>query len=245
MKHNCCGDNDADSNTETLCVLSENFKEAIEALVDESAILQNYWLIYEDSADFEYEWNIPSPYLVFYHFREDIERSTRALSTESRDQIAILSEYIDARFSGTFREAENLFSKGLVTPKYLPFLFRPDQLVVTTEEHQLRAFVQSELMPCSSNNIGELEAFSWEFDGQFKKKKHFFYIDVPKDREETRIDQLSMYPARFAGHDTVRHLCRRGQIFWGCRNGKFLQGKEHGSEKNTGQVSGLNLASSY
>lgn len=120
-------------------------------------------------------------------------------------------------FRADYDEADDLFSCDVVTKSHIHKLFGPNDIIVTTENGQSRAYIV-ENCPISITFPLELDCWSWEFDGLFRKERVKISVDWPSSSEETvPITTLTVYSLRFDRSGLADHLRKRVDIFWSCR----------------------------
>lgn len=64
---------------------------------------------------------------------------------------------------------------------------------------------------------------SWSFDGLFQQNTKRWSVECrfPWDRSFD-IQELDVYPIRFADHEVIEALRKRGKMFWECRWQKYV-----------------------
>ncbi|ETS77200.1 hypothetical protein PFICI_11074 [Pestalotiopsis fici W106-1] len=106
-----------------------------------------------------------------------------------------------------------------------------------------------------------IEAWHWEFDGQFRRRSGMLWLSVEADPRDTEkgiakskhnadqqqndsgivnIDELGIFPLSCASEEIIARLRRRGRSFWTCRNGAFMSYRE-----STGQNGSTLLEERY
>ena len=100
---------------------------------------------------------------------------------------------------------------------------------------------------------GKIDAWHWSFDGNFHRQKEVLDFTIlaedtqmqhPKDamaydhiatqdeinqskRGEVVMEDLVLFPLKYASSDIVNKLRRRGKMFWSCRNRRFVSYQEN------------------
>ena len=99
-----------------------------------------------------------------------------------------------------------------------------------------------------------IKAWRWGFDGQFKRQQEELILQLPQpkpgcsnkgpfksgeghrangkrkepfDRNTMKMEELNVYPMRYASELIVKKLRRRGQMFWKCRERCLISYREH------------------
>ncbi|KAI0147807.1 hypothetical protein GGR57DRAFT_245112 [Xylariaceae sp. FL1272] len=99
-----------------------------------------------------------------------------------------------------------------------------------------------------------ISAWHWEFDGNFQTRNGHLHFNVEAgtimnpqvsrntklmdhdsdtENETMPIQDLSVYPLRFAPEDIVNQLRARGKTFWKCRNRGFVSYEENTMDQET------------
>jgi hypothetical protein len=64
---------------------------------------------------------------------------------------------------------------------------------------------------------------NWEYDGCFQKlSKHCIVDWATRVNQPRPIQEMSMYPLRYAAEGTLQDLMERGEKFWDCRYMKYV-----------------------
>jgi hypothetical protein len=129
-------------------------------------------------------------------------------------------------------EADELFSRGKITAKHYPKLFRPDELILNPrkENEGIVWVYKSRTYPWKDDKDAKIDMLRWDYNGAFRKNEVTMVIcntekdygDISERDGEVDITSLIFYPARFAGPDVLRKLVARGNKFWGCRRKKLI-----------------------
>ena len=173
------------------------------------------------------ERNLKAPYDYFYHFRHDLRQLSKIQLQElDRRELDVLLDYIDLTQGKKFDEVDDLFESGKVRREYFGKLFRPNELIVTTQEGHPRAFMADKayVNDMSDRRIAlerqsiTLECWTWDFDGSFRKKPSQLQVAWPQTLSPTiPITSLSAWPLRLDQSDMRERLDKRGKYFWKCR----------------------------
>jgi hypothetical protein len=166
-----------------------------------------------------------APYLQLYHCRSlmDDYATTPSgdLSQTLQDHIRALFNYVIASYGEEYQEADDLFEEGLVNQYHFPKLFGPNEIVVTVANNQPLAYI-SEICPALKDGHLELNCWSWDFDGLFRKEKINLPVLWPQDYDTVPISSLMVYPLRYDRSGLDERLRNRGKQFWECRKRTFV-----------------------
>ncbi|KAI9368152.1 P-loop containing nucleoside triphosphate hydrolase protein [Aspergillus egyptiacus] len=119
-----------------------------------------------------------------------------------------------------FDDADYMFSRGFVARKHLPKLFWPGEHIVCIRGRHPGVYRVSD-WPEFEGNFVFISCWSWEFDGRFCRKSHRLVLDWTYMHRDTPITQLDIHPVRF-NNKLRNELKRRGQVFWACRQRRFV-----------------------
>ncbi|KAL3456759.1 hypothetical protein BJX64DRAFT_32952 [Aspergillus heterothallicus] len=158
-------------------------------------------------------------HLLYRHYRLNGELSS-ILQPIQRHKLDKLFEYMRWSNAPEYQDADELFAKGLITVRHLAKLCGPNEILVTNVSSHPRAYMVR-TPPASSTVPLSLEAWSWEFDGQFYKKNKKIVLSWPSAYPadaEIPITSLDVYPLRYAPAGVEKKLRARGEIFWQHRN---------------------------
>lgn len=69
-----------------------------------------------------------------------------------------------------------------------------------------------------------LPVWQYSYDGSFYRKRTFVNMEMEADdfKEETRIQNLNIYPLKYASAETRALLEQRGKTFWSCRERRLI-----------------------
>ncbi|CAI7568688.1 unnamed protein product [Penicillium pancosmium] len=154
----------------------------------------------------------------------DTTRSVASITSERRIVLDNLFGYMKWSNGRDYEEADELFSQGLVTERHLAKLCGPNEIMVTTVDGQLRAYLVDHISIEDESSI-DLQLWSREFEGAFYKKEKTTQLIWPESESTEKpiaISNLSMFPLRFALPEMEKKLRARGEIFWQCRKACFI-----------------------
>ncbi|KAL9579549.1 MAG: hypothetical protein Q9212_005049 [Teloschistes hypoglaucus] len=151
------------------------------------------------------------------YFQTGAEEHLFERQPEATQHIENLLQYADKRFDVEFAEADSLFASGIVDQEHLEYLFKPNELVISEKYEKPAAFVL-EHWP-TMNRHGWITLYCWSFqtDGRgFARKPSIFEI-LPIDAKTTAIQNLTIYPLKFATKEVQEMIQRRGEKHWDLR----------------------------
>ncbi|KAF2113907.1 hypothetical protein BDV96DRAFT_661132 [Lophiotrema nucula] len=194
-------------------IASEGLLEALDEL--HTVHPQSKW-------NLDVQHNFTYPYLQMNHCKESLTGvSACELNSAQQDHLRNLASFLDDDLAFEYAEAEELFAKGSVTRKHWAKLFRPNEVVVTIDDGQPRAYV-SPSCPAPNKDLILRQCWSWDFDGKFHRIEKDFVVKWQAVSDIVPISDLQIYPLRFDKTGLQERLRRRGIDFWACRWRKFV-----------------------
>ena len=192
-----------------------------------------------------------APYLFVYNGRASQEQAISRLSESGRQQIRVFMDFIKANYDAEYDEADAVFVKGFILPRFVPYLFIPGTIVVQENDGQDVAYmiVKSpvELDPRLDSpslntiptpyavNTGltkaakqkqqqwSVKAWSWSYNGSFQQTETKLVIKCPASHPESKlIQELNVYPLKYADSSLKQRLRERGEKFWACRFRQYV-----------------------
>ena len=159
-----------------------------------------------------------SPHLFIYHHRAHL-RKYAASHADASSHVSALLEYASSVYGGDYQEADELFSKGLVTRRHLAKLFPPNELVFTYTDGQPTAYVSRERPTIMRDGHLQLNCWSWKPNGTtFLRNEQTLSVFAPQfDDEELDISRLSVVPLACKTPEVRTHLELRGRKHWSLR----------------------------
>ena len=216
--------------------------------------------------DTDAEQEISAPYLFVYNGRASQRQRTPCLDKSGRQQIGVFMDFIKANYDAEYDEADTMFANGRISPRFVPFLFTPNTIVVGKEDGQDMAYmavespVELDLHPKSpsfkvvhashaSNTEStkvkkqkrqhwSLRAWSWSYDGNFQRTDTELFVNYPESHSESKlIQELNVYPLKYADSILRKRLRERGRKFWECRSRKYVACNSMSSKAEESNVS--------
>ncbi|KAI0878207.1 hypothetical protein GGS24DRAFT_13174 [Hypoxylon argillaceum] len=173
----------------------------------------------------------PSEYShqFLYHHRTELGKEA-ATATEG-SAIKALSSYIWGNPSDLYSKCDNLFSQGLVSHDTLSWLFRPNTVIVASKGRLAIAYVLRGFLKEGSQL--NLNCWNWGYDGhRLHRVDTSISVDVPT-HGTVHINELVVYPLRFAAEETRKRLLDNGEKFWNLRHQSFVsyEGPDYKGER--------------
>lgn len=84
---------------------------------------------------------LTAPYLFVYHNRKGLEELQNDLSSSARAQLSLLSDYVTNQFAEEYSAADSALSQGKISPDHIPYLFKPQDLLVQRSDGQYQGYV--------------------------------------------------------------------------------------------------------
>ena len=178
--------------------------------------------------EWDQERNLKAPYDYFYHFRRHLrQHSEKQLEPAYHEELEVLLDYIDETQGDNFNRVDAMFESGMVHREIFGKLFRPNDLIVTSQEGHPRGFVAERVYVNDRQSASErqsvtLECWTWDFDGSFRKKATQIQVSWPGNVPRIPVTSLSAWPLRLDKSDMRERLDKRGKMFWACRYKKLV-----------------------
>jgi len=132
-----------------------------------------------------------------------------------------------------FAKCDDLFLQERVSSETLPWLFRPNEVIVSQEGPHEIAYVLRSVPKGGESDSVELECWNWAYDGvSLRRKDRILSLSAPA-YGTVPISELAIYPLRFASPQTKQRLFDRGQRFWELRNQTHVsyEGPDYNGER--------------
>ena len=182
-----------------------------------------------------------SPYRFLHHHRTLLREFPEPGQHMLQNEIASLLQYVEEQHGRDFREAEALFDKSLVTLRYLPILYRPNEVVLARDiwsKSDTRSAKVVDGWPEVISGRFSINFWSWNYNGWWLERDYLnlkTLLSMYRQEDEViTIDQLDCIPLRFANAAIVSKLRERGLAFWRLRNRSYVAytGRVEGSPKD-------------
>ncbi|KAM3071585.1 hypothetical protein ACMFMG_009461 [Clarireedia jacksonii] len=233
--------------SESVCLISEELSAGLKRLTRQNIHENPYYPSFNIGTEFE------APYPWFYNQRAHLEERRRQLKPELLSRVNSFVEYVNDSFGEEYAVVDSLLNKGMISPKYLKYLYSPDTVVLRAKKNEVgsrkKAFLtkswllpgpQDQSIPSGDLNQSltlSLSVSSWTFDGAFHEVIETIAIECPKNPDEIiKVPSLAIYPIRFADSAIAIALRKQGEMFWKLRRGGYVYySDDDGINENVGQ----------
>lgn len=225
----------AESNTESIKLISEPMKEAFKAFVKQQPEFSTHF------PDLNVDGEIAAPYRFWYHYRG--KDSLQTLDENNQVLMELLTKSIEAGWGPTYQRVDEELSQGRVSKELLDYLVRPGDVLIERKEGRFEAYMALSWTKTASRSSSDevkqeetsaklyrsVECWSWAFDGGFYQKTSRLTIalDIPKSELNVDIHKLDVFPLRYAKPEMQSKLKlgleNRGIIQWSCRKQKLVE----------------------
>ncbi|KAH6957193.1 hypothetical protein DER45DRAFT_539951 [Fusarium avenaceum] len=205
-------------------IVSSHLSDAIEEVKDRDSYGVDEFQHRSLLLGWRREQSLIAPYLHFYYARGLFAKHESRLQSQ-KEHINLLLGYLSDEFGPEFKEADDLFSRGLVTRKHFHKLFGPREVLTTMNGSGHHIAMVSRYPPLPGSNPIRVECEIMDFNGKFVKYKRTVTIHWPKNLSESdaaSIGSLSAFPIRF-DRPLEDRLRQRGEFFWTLRKRKLFQ----------------------
>ena len=97
---------------------------------------------YEELArEFSISLELPAPYLFVFHSRKNLEKFQDSLPVYARAQLTLLLDYVTKQYADEYATADSLLSQNKISPKFLRYLFKPGDLLISRADGQYQGYV--------------------------------------------------------------------------------------------------------
>lgn len=168
-----------------------------------------------------------APYYFLYHHRSHLLQLAQSLQPLNSGQsgtstkIMALLNYIDEAEGERFQEADELSKQGKINRRHYQKLFLPNDIVIVQNKNGLSACVIHEWPQPTQEGLN-LTCWSWHLQGKWLQRKQEDWVLSVISRAEIPIQDLKVYPLRYASPDVVDRLRLRGQKYWNLRHQTFV-----------------------
>ncbi|KAM7210502.1 hypothetical protein V8F06_014115 [Rhypophila decipiens] len=174
----------------------------------------------------------PSEYShqFLYHHREILSAANER-HPQDGPVMALLS-YLRSCPDPMYAKCDALFSRGAVTKDSLPWLFRPNEVVVSNEGPLQMAHVLKHF-PIVDSTL-RLSCWNWGYDGHWLQRKPApLLVEIPSFGEKS-ITALAAYPLRFAQQEVRERILTNGKRFWDLRRPVLIayEGPDYRGERD-------------
>ncbi|KAF1848143.1 uncharacterized protein K460DRAFT_364126 [Cucurbitaria berberidis CBS 394.84] len=201
-------------------------------------------------ASFMIDNEVHAPYLFAYYLWPELESKRLELDEKDDRLLSVLFSYINEFYGTEYDDAAQHIARGVVCGRHLKYLVRTGSLLVRNSRRgppsafEVMNDIRSEGEQTIFDDIyddnreihrdGETahfySVFGWRltFDGKFHRET--MTLDIRMFGEApVPISNLDFYPLKYAPERVKNILCRRGTIFWQCRNRCLVSYKAPGA----------------
>ena len=178
---------------------------------------------FDDDSNYE----MKAPFSFIYHHRTQLRELGQRKQGEVSLQISSLLSYVETNYREEYDDADAKFAKGVVSLEHLQKLWVPNQLVIThVKSHAVARVIGS--WPELNNhmkrarNALSLLVWSWEYDGNNLHRLYDIENIGLANHDVLAIDQLSIYPIKFASQELQDRIKVRGQRYWNLRHQQLI-----------------------
>ncbi|KAK4175536.1 hypothetical protein QBC36DRAFT_22750 [Triangularia setosa] len=190
---------------------------------------------------------LQAPYFFWYFVRNQRDL-VRTLPRKHWPCLRLLERYIETAFSTTYRHVDLLLSQGRIRYKYLPFLIRPGEPLVTLlgslvggciadamvhrDTAEDKASVQEQWTNKTAMYIYKILCHAWTFKNTSYAREIWNAIiaehpaSTAGKEQDIEIRSLRTYPLRFAEQEVRERLEKIGKLCWSSRVRKFVAYQE-------------------
>ncbi|KAM7187458.1 P-loop containing nucleoside triphosphate hydrolase protein [Rhypophila sp. PSN 637] len=165
------------------------------------------------------------PYLRLWHASGKIRnKAVELLGPLDCSRVLLQLDYVEDVFGREWADAEEEWKRGVVSRRHLAKMFRPDEVVVTMDDDGEPRCYLSMACPSPRDDPLQLQCYTWEYDGRFRREGLNLRIPWPVDDSgPIPITALRAYPLRFDLTGMLKdQLMERGRMFWACRKRLFV-----------------------
>jgi hypothetical protein len=164
-----------------------------------------------------YQRNRITPIRLFLFHHRSLLADYIAQNPASKSHIEALSQYMESRHGNDFAEAENLFTRQLVTKEHILKLYKPNELVISGMHGRPAAFVVHEWPKMNVDGWVTIKCWSFQTEGSCFVRKQSTLSILPLGSQPKQIQTLSAYPLQFATPEIRRTIAAHGEMQWKLR----------------------------
>lgn len=161
---------------------------------------------------------------IFFHYQPRIEEHLQYMNEQQQRQLNILLDYVNKEFREQYMAANSLFAHGFVTGNTIRYLFRPGCVIVQSKDGLYSGTKQESFVHFDADKQRrDIEAVSWNFDGNFRSSK--VNLEIPLSalgRFPVKIHSLKFYPLSCADNAIEELLRQRGRKYWHFRKTAYV-----------------------
>lgn len=219
---------------ESVSIVSEDFGVALDEL----------WSIAVGNAShpkFDQFKEFSAPFVWWYCQRDRLQAAIPALESHHLQHIRLFQAYINTSLGYEYESVDQLLREGRITAEYMPYLYILGEIQLSKldghDPRFHRAFKATSWLQTSDAWVSRSQArvnysagskrfifgSSWSYDGFFQKNTGPWTVNCDFPWEKSfDIQELDVYPLRFAGLEVIEALRHRGEMFWKCQKPKYI-----------------------
>ncbi|KAK4201930.1 hypothetical protein QBC40DRAFT_48233 [Triangularia verruculosa] len=226
--------------SESIKLIKSDMQEAVKEL----ASLENLGFILRSPTSSGEE--LLAPYFFWYFVRGQRDL-VRTLPKKHWQFLRLLEKYIETAFSTTYRHVDALLEHGKIQFKYLPFLIRPGEPLVTQFAGLVGGCIAGAMVlrdtedaPSSQEQwankgpryIYRVYCHAWSYRNASYVRESWHAIvsehaaATARTERDAEIRSLQTYPLRFAKEEVRERLEKIGKLCWSSRVRKFVAYQE-------------------
>ena len=182
---------------------------------------------------------LQEPYLFLYHHRLPLQRYI-ATNPEAAAHVNALLAYAYRTYGQSYREADSLFRRGVITREHELTIYVPNDIVVEFDRDlgEPVAYVVRQWAALADDGNLDLDCWYWQMDGVgLARRRRKCVLPMVSENTEFEIGSLTMVPLQFVNSDISLRLALRGQKHWSLRKQSYVSYKGWNKSKNQFYVS--------
>ncbi|KAF7924667.1 uncharacterized protein EAE97_010618 [Botrytis byssoidea] len=224
---------------EKILAVSEHLTEAIKSILKSKPEYADLLVWFEKGGT-----ELPSPFVFIYHSRAVIGDSIEDTSDPSTvRQLKLMIDYIYKNYGEEYDTADAMFEESRVAIPYVKYLFKPGDVLVKGTGSDINGYMfvtwlhDSTSITASLKEDGKnkpssqytMDVRSWSFDGAFNRVSTRLTLEIDgSEKTEYAIKDLNIRSIAYASDEDRKILQSRGEMFWKCRERKFVSHQEQG-----------------
>ncbi|KAK2031771.1 P-loop containing nucleoside triphosphate hydrolase protein [Colletotrichum zoysiae] len=175
----------------------------------------------EDDSEKEFRDDIVSPYLWWFHRRDEIDQSHHNLTEPMHSHFVALQDYIYDSMSDEWNKVDMLLLEGKITAEYLSYIFVPNSILISKTEGERPQELRGNCVTGWLNVIKRPSLNDFNISPTFQTL-YFRKLPEPEADGSFEINKLPLYPVTYASPGVEDSLRQRGRMFWKCRRRNYV-----------------------
>lgn len=198
---------------ETIYMKSKILKNAMQQIATSYfQPLESEFASLPSQSSFERNQITPTDLFLFHHHR--LLRNYIIEHPASKQHIDAILEYMEERYGTEFADAENLFTRGLVTQAHVSKLFKPNEYIFSITRGRPAAYVVQEWPESKKDGSVSIACWSFQTNGSYFTRKKRFLSIPPLGRNTADIKALIAYPLNFVSPEIRESIQTHGEKQW-------------------------------